>query len=89
MAEINKKVTDFNLTLDLRGQRGEEALHLLKKYIDDAILLSMGEVSILHGKGYGILRNLIREYLGSVTEIKKFQRCSPRPGRLGDNTGKF
>ena len=83
MAEINKKVSDFNLTLDLRGQRGEEALHLLKKYIDDAILLSMGEVSILHGKGYGILRNLIREYLGSVTEIKSFKDAPLDQGGSG------
>jgi len=83
MAEINKKVSDFNLTLDLRGQRGEEALHLLKRYIDDAILLSMGEVSILHGKGYGILRNLIREYLGSVTEIKSFKDAPLDQGGAG------
>ncbi len=70
--EINEKAARFNLTIDLRGKRAEEALGLLRKYIDDAILLNMGEVNILHGKGDGILRPLIREYLQMVKEIKHF-----------------
>jgi len=83
MNEINKKAAHFNLTIDLRGKRGEEALEILKKYIDDAILLSIGEVNILHGKGDGILRPLIREYLGTVKEIKHFGDAPLEMGGAG------
>ena len=72
MNDINKKAANFSLSLDLRGERAEPALTTLRKYIDDAILLSIGEVSILHGKGDGILRPLIREYLETVEEVKNF-----------------
>ena len=45
----------------------------LKQYIDDAILLNSKEVKILHGKGYGILRTLIHDYLKTVSEIKQYK----------------
>ncbi len=64
--DINEKAANFNLKLDLRGKRADEALSDLKKYIDEAILLNQKEVNILHGKGFGILRQLIREYIQSV-----------------------
>jgi len=70
--DINKKAANFNLSIDLRGKRADEAMSILKKYIDDAILLNIKEVSILHGKGYGILRDIIREYLQSVEEVHRF-----------------
>ena len=70
--DINEKTANFKLSIDLRGKRADEALSDLQKYIDEAILLNMHEVSILHGKGYGILREIIREYLQSVDEIIKF-----------------
>ncbi len=72
MQGINQKAAQFELTLDLRGKRADEAIELLTRYIDDALLLSIKEVNILHGKGYGILRPIIREYLQSVKEIKGF-----------------
>jgi len=71
--ELNQKMANFNLSIDVRGKRADEALSLVKKYIDDAILLNVRDVSILHGKGDGILRQLIREYLSSVTEIKQYK----------------
>jgi DNA mismatch repair protein MutS2 len=70
--EINEKASHFTLSIDLRGKRAEEAMSMLGKYIDDAIMLSIKEVSILHGKGFGILREIIREYLQSIPEIQKF-----------------
>ena len=70
--DINQKAATFNLSLDLRGKRADEAMSLLQKYIDEALLLNIREVSILHGKGWGILREIIREYLLSVDEIEKF-----------------
>jgi DNA mismatch repair protein MutS2 len=70
--EINAKMQNFKLTLDLRGQRAEEAMPNLGKYIDEAILLSIKEVRILHGKGNGILRDIIRTQLRAIPEVKKF-----------------
>ena len=72
MHEINKKAINFNLTIDLRGKRADDAMSILKKYIDDALLLNIKEVNILHGKGYGILRDIIREYLQSLEEVAHF-----------------
>ena len=71
--ELNDKMANFKLQIDVRGKRGEEALSLIKQYIDDAVLLNISEVRILHGKGYGILRSLIHDYLSTVSEIKSFK----------------
>jgi DNA mismatch repair protein MutS2 len=73
MDGLNDKMANFKLQIDVRGKRGEEALSQVKQYIDDAILLNIKEVKILHGKGYGILRTLIHDYLKTVTEIKQFK----------------
>jgi DNA mismatch repair protein MutS2 len=70
--DLNNKMTNFKLTLDLRGKRAEEAIGELQKYLDDAMLLSIKQVSILHGKGNGILRDIIREQLRGHPEVKHF-----------------
>ena len=70
--DLQRKLLHFELTLDLRGKRADEAHALLQKYIDDAILLNIPEVRILHGKGNGVLRQVTRDYLASVKEVKKF-----------------
>jgi len=71
--DMNDKLSNFILQLDIRGKRGDEALEMVRQYIDDAILLNIREVRILHGKGFGILRNLIHDYLRTVSEIKQFK----------------
>jgi DNA mismatch repair protein MutS2 len=58
--DINEKRKHFTPTLDLRGHRADEALGELQRFIDDAQLLSERELRILHGKGYGILKTVIR-----------------------------
>jgi DNA mismatch repair protein MutS2 len=83
MQEINQKASQFKLTLDLRGKRADEAMELLTRYIDDALLLSIKEVSILHGKGYGILREIIRNYLQTVQEIERFGDAPVELGGAG------
>lgn len=83
MNDINEKAEKFNLTLDVRGQRGEEAVDNVAKYIDEANLLSIKEVSILHGKGNGILRKLIREYLSKQSCIQSFNDASLETGGAG------
>jgi DNA mismatch repair protein MutS2 len=71
--DLRKKAASFNLTIDLRGKTVEEALKEVQGFIDDAILLSLKEVSILHGKGDGILRKAIREYLSEYDEVEGFR----------------
>lgn len=83
MNDINEKAEKFNLTLDVRGQRGEEAVDNVAKYIDEANLLSIKEVSILHGKGNGILRKLIREYLSKQSCVQSFNDASLETGGAG------
>jgi DNA mismatch repair protein MutS2 len=70
--DLNAKMANFNLSLDLRGQRAEEAIANLQKYIDEALLLGVRDVKILHGKGNGILREIIRDQLRAMPEVKKY-----------------
>ena len=51
--------------------RGEEALVKIQEFVDDALMVSVRHLRILHGKGNGILRQMIREYLSSMGIIKK------------------
>ena len=71
--EINEKRKYFNPTLDVRGQRAEVALEMLQHHLDEAQLLGEKELKILHGKGYGILKTLIREALQGNKEVRDYQ----------------
>ncbi|MBO4751513.1 MAG: Smr/MutS family protein [Bacteroidales bacterium] len=70
--DINEKRKYFNPTLDLRGHRAEEALSELQHFLDEAQLLGERELRILHGKGYGILKTIIREQLQANKEVQSF-----------------
>ena len=70
--DINEKRKTFNPTIDLRGQRADEAMENLQHFIDDAQLLSEKELRILHGKGYGILKQIIRDYLAGNRDVQSF-----------------
>ncbi|MDD3280458.1 MAG: Smr/MutS family protein [Bacteroidales bacterium] len=70
--EISEKFMHFTSQLDLRGKRVDEALSELERYIDDAVLLHIGEVKILHGKGNGVLRKITREMLSRNQHIADF-----------------
>lgn len=63
-----EKKLHFKQDIDVRGMRGDEALQAVTYFIDDAILVGMSRVRILHGTGTGILRMLIRQYLETVPE---------------------
>lgn len=82
-SEMNEKRAHFNPTLDLRGHRAEEALDLLHKFIDEAILLSEKEVRILHGKGYGILMQVIHQELKGIREVRTFHPEKVELGGVG------
>lgn len=70
--KIRQKKLNFKRDIDVRGMRGEEALMAITYYIDDAILSGVGQVRILHGTGTGALRQLIRQYLGTVAGVRTF-----------------
>lgn len=59
---FNDKAASFSSNIDLRGKRAEEALGEVDQFVDQAILLGQKELRIVHGKGYGILRDLIRNH---------------------------
>jgi len=63
--EMMEKRLEFKPDIDVRGQRAEEALSNIQAFIDEAIMLRTKTVRILHGKGYGILKEVIRNYLKS------------------------
>ena len=69
---LHEKQARFNPTLDVRGKRVEEAVALLEQFLDDAILLSHGEIKILHGKGEGVLRKVVREQLKKYKQVASF-----------------
>ena len=70
--EVNDKRLHFNPTLDLRGHRAEEAIEMLHHFLDDAILLGEKEVRVLHGKGFGILMQVIRQELHARRDVRTF-----------------
>ena len=81
--DMNEKRAHFNPTLDLRGQRAEEAIDNLHRYLDEAILLSEHEVRILHGKGFGLLMQAIHQELRSMREVRSFHPEKLELGGVG------
>ena len=69
---IDNRKLNFKQDLDVRGMRGDEAINAVTYFIDDAILVGMPRVRILHGTGNGILRQLIRQYLGTIPNVQRF-----------------
>ncbi|MBO7415601.1 MAG: Smr/MutS family protein [Bacteroidaceae bacterium] len=67
----NRKLA-FKPDIDVRGMRGDEAIQTVMHFIDDATLIGMSRVRILHGTGNGILRNLIRQYLHTVPAVTDY-----------------
>jgi DNA mismatch repair protein MutS2 len=63
----------FKPEIDIRGVRGEEAINQVRALIDDALIVQHRHLRVLHGKGNGILRQLIREYLATVDVVKSFR----------------
>ena len=63
---VHGRTVSFERTLDLRGYRADEALERLIAYMDDALMVGAGEVTILHGTGTGALKQLTRDYLNGL-----------------------
>ncbi len=71
--DMNDKMMNFSFNLDLRGKRGDEALMEVDKFMNDALMLGQDELRIIHGKGDGILRTLIRNHLRGYKQVAKTQ----------------
>lgn len=70
---IDNRKLNFKQDLDVRGMRGDEAITAVTYFIDDAILVGMARVRILHGTGTGVLRQLIRQYLASIPNVTSYR----------------
>ena len=70
--QMYEKKLSFKQDIDVRGMRGDEALQAVTYFIDDAILVGMDRVRILHGTGTGILRTLIRQYVSTVPGVSHY-----------------
>lgn len=80
---VTARRMNFKPEIDIRGERLTDALDIVTHFIDDAIMLSMGTVRIIHGKGTGVLHEEIQKYLRSVPGIKAVRDEDIRQGGTG------
>lgn len=71
--EVNLNLSSISSSIDLRGLDAEEALYRVDKYLDEAYMAGLTQVTIIHGKGTGILRNAINELLRGYKHVKSFR----------------
>ena len=69
--------------MDIRGLRAEKALEEVGKFIDEARLLGERDISILHGKGDGILKTIIRDFLKTNSEVESYKSARIELGGEG------
>ncbi len=81
-SQIGDSIARFNPEIDVRGMRGEEALYEIEKYLDKAIMMGFPSLKVIHGKGDGILRKLIRDYLRKYSQVSRME--DEHPDRGGD-----
>lgn len=80
---VGVKATPIKLDLDLRGLNVEEALDKVDKYIDDAVIAGLHEVTLIHGKGTGILRKAIHDYLRGHAHVASYRLGKYGEGETG------
>ncbi|MEG2163999.1 MAG: Smr/MutS family protein [Bacteroidales bacterium] len=71
--DVRQKQLNFKSETDVRGLRGEEAIEAVAAFLDTAILSGYSSLRILHGTGNGILQQLIRKYLKTISAVKSFR----------------
>ncbi len=81
--DITRRRNRFSPDRDVRGMRAEEALNNIREFIDEAIMVQYPSLRILHGKGDGILRQVIREYLSTVDLVKDYYDAHVEAGGSG------
>jgi DNA mismatch repair protein MutS2 len=80
--DLTENFATFKTEIDLRGKRGDEAVYEIEKYLDRAVMLGLASLKIIHGKGDGILRKLIRDYLRKYKSVSHIE--DEHPDRGGD-----
>lgn len=69
---MREKRLNFKPDIDIRGMRGEEAIEKISVHLDEALMCGANQLKILHGKGSGILRQMIRDYLSTLPFVSKY-----------------
>ena len=69
MESISQRKMNFSPQIDVRGERLESALNIVTRFIDDATMIGISQVKILHGKGTGVLREELRKYLKATAGV--------------------
>ena len=67
---LSERKLSFRPDIDVRGKRAEEAIEIVKKFVDEAVMVSVRDLRILHGKGNGILKQVIRDFLHTMDVVK-------------------
>jgi len=80
---VQKSTDSVPFRIDLRGKRGNEALAEVEKFIDNAVVHGLSNVEILHGKGFGILKQLIGEFLINDQRVESFKEAPLESGGAG------
>ncbi len=70
---ISEAIGNFSAELDLRGMRAEQAVQEVEKYMDKSIMMGFPFIKLIHGKGDGILRKMIREYLRKYKQVNRME----------------
>jgi len=83
VSDLSERKLKFKPEIDVRGKRANEALEIVRNLVDDALLVGVRNLQILHGKGDGILRQLIRDYLNSLNVVKKLSDAHADRGGPG------
>lgn len=81
--DVGKRKLRFRPELDVRGNRTDEAIRKVSDFIDEAVVVNANELRILHGKGNGILRQMIREYLSTVDVVGSYADAHIEMGGAG------
>ena len=81
--DLEYRRLNFSPQLDIRGLRGEEALQRVSEFIDEAVMVGESNLRILHGKGDGILRLLVRDFLSGIDLVGNFRDEDIRVGGTG------
>jgi len=81
--EVKLNLSNVESRVDLRGLDAEEACYKADKYLDDAYLANLGEVTIVHGKGTGVLRKAINDMLKRHPHVKSYRLGSYGEGGDG------
>ena len=68
--DVSARKLNFKDHIDVRGMRAAEAVEAVQNFIDDALMVGVGSVTILHGKGTGALKEEIRRYLRTIPDVE-------------------